>query len=146
MRKFRCSAVLAGTIGGAMLLFGPAPASATTLPGLAVAAPAHVGIAEQVQRRDRDRRSRRYDRRRHGDRHRTRRPGFHFYFDGYYYAHPWWLGPGIGIGVTVPGAYGMSPHVQWCLNRYRSYDIGTDTYVPQIGFRARCRSPYPPPW
>jgi hypothetical protein len=145
MRKYGYPAIMAGVIGGAMLLFGPAEASATTLPGLAVAAPAHVGIAEEVQRRDRDRRSRRYDRHRHGSRHRTRRPGFNFYYGGYYYAHPWWLGPGISIGV-VPGSSVMSPHVQWCLNRWRSYDIGTDTYAPQIGVRVRCRSPYPPPW
>jgi hypothetical protein len=47
MPKLRYPAVMAGMIGGAMLLFGPAPASATTLPGLAVAAPAHVGLPKR---------------------------------------------------------------------------------------------------
>lgn len=50
-------------------------------------------------------------------------------------------------GVTMavyppPSVYGHYSHVQWCINRYRSYDPRTDTYVPRIGVRARCNSPY----
>lgn len=33
-------------------------------------------------------------------------------------------------------------HVRWCLNRYRSYDIDTDTYVSNSGRVRYCNSPY----
>ncbi|MFW6077700.1 MAG: BA14K family protein [Hyphomicrobiales bacterium] len=32
--------------------------------------------------------------------------------------------------------------MQWCLNRYRTYDPATDTYIPRVGERAYCNSPY----
>jgi hypothetical protein len=148
MRNVRISAVAASLIGGAMLLFAPASASATALPGLAVAAPADTTVVEEVRKHRRHhRRERRYDRHRHGHRYRHRRPGFDFHYGGYYYASPWWVGPGIGIGVTVP-VYPVAPtlhlppaHVQWCM-RYRTYDPATDTFYPEIGVRARCNSPY----
>jgi hypothetical protein len=39
--------------------------------------------------------------------------------------------------------YSMSSrHVQWCSARYRTYRAFDDTYVPRIGVRARCNSPY----
>ncbi len=33
-------------------------------------------------------------------------------------------------------------HVRWCLNRYRSYDPGSNTYVTYDGDVRRCISPY----
>jgi hypothetical protein len=36
----------------------------------------------------------------------------------------------------------VADHVEWCLARYRSYDVETDTYQPLIGARRLCRSPY----
>lgn len=33
-------------------------------------------------------------------------------------------------------------HIEWCLDRYRSYDIRSDTYQPFEGPRRRCISPY----
>lgn len=33
-------------------------------------------------------------------------------------------------------------HVNWCLNRYRSYDPRSDTFQPYRGPRRRCNSPY----
>lgn len=166
------SMVLAGVLGGAILLFGSAPAAATTLPGITVAVPVDVGIAEQVyqhlgkdqprnydrkyrsrQYDSRDYRSRRYDSRKHGSRHKSRRHGFDLYYDGFYYAQPWWVGPGFGIGVTVP-EYSAGPHVslpfahvQWCESRYRTYHRPSNTYVPRIGVRAQCSSPFwAAPW
>ena len=45
----------------------------------------------------------RYNRRNHGHRYRDRRPGFSYYYGGYYYAQPWWMvGPGYGY---APGLY-----------------------------------------
>ncbi|WP_306262189.1 BA14K family protein [Pararhizobium sp. IMCC21322] len=35
-----------------------------------------------------------------------------------------------------------SAHVNWCDNRYRSYDIYTDTFQPYKGGRKRCNSPF----
>ena len=155
MSKFVLSGLAAGVIGGAMLLSGTAPASAVSLPSLTLAAPAETQIVEQVQRRGERRYSRRdgrrhYDRHRHGPRYSYRRPGFSHYYGGYYYGSPWWTGPSIGFGLTVPGVTlglgsgygGRSAHVQWCLNRYRTYDPGSDTYIPRVGERAYCNSPY----
>ena len=33
-------------------------------------------------------------------------------------------------------------HVRWCLNRYRSYNPRTDTFMGYDGRRHYCRSPY----
>lgn len=145
MSKFVFSSVAAGLIGGALMLSGSAPASALTLPSPAVSAPAEAGMVEQVHRRDR--RARRYDRRRHGPRYSHRRPGFRHHYGGYWYSSPWWTGPSIGFGITIPGATfglggGSSGHVQWCLNRYRSYDPASDTFLGYDGYRHRCNSPY----
>jgi hypothetical protein len=142
----------AAMIGGAVVLFAPAPAAAMVVSGTAAAATVETALVEEVRhkrghRSSRHRHSRRYDRHRHGHRYSYRRPGFTYHYGGYYYAHPWWLAPSVGIGVTVPvypapGVHLPSAHVQWCINRYRSYDPHTDTYVPRIGVRARCNSPY----
>jgi hypothetical protein len=152
MRKSGVFAAAAAMIGGAVFLFAPVPASATAMSGFAAAATVDAAMAEEVRhtrghRSSRHRHSRRYDRHRHGSRYSYRRPGFTYHYGGYYYANPWWLAPGVGIGVTVPvypapGVHVPSGHVQWCINRYRSYDPRTDTYVPRIGVRARCISPY----
>jgi hypothetical protein len=155
MSKFVFSGLAAGVIGGAMLLSGTAPASAVTLPSVAVTVPAEAGMVEEVRRHGERRarrgdRVRRYDRHRHGPRYSQRRPGFRHYYGGHYYSSPWWIGPSIGFGITIPGTTfglgggygGSSAHVQWCLNRYRTYDPATDTYIPRVGVRAYCNSPY----
>ncbi len=33
-------------------------------------------------------------------------------------------------------------HINWCYNRYRSYDSRSDTYVSYSGRRKYCNSPY----
>ncbi len=33
-------------------------------------------------------------------------------------------------------------HMNWCLNRFRSYDPGSDTYMGFDGHRHYCNSPY----
>ena len=163
MSKFVFSGLAAGVIGAAMLLSSTAPASAVTLPSAAVTAPAEAGVVEEVQRRG-ERRVRRgddrrysrsdgrrdYDRHKHGSRYSYRRPGYDHYYGGHYYSSPWWIGPSIGFGITIPGPTlgygggygGQSGHVEWCLNRYRTYDPATDTYIPRVGERAYCNSPY----
>lgn len=62
---------------------------------------------------------------------------------------------GLGYGMGYGGGYGYNDgyygsryysgggdHVQWCLNRYRSYNPRTDTYMGFDGYRHRCRGPY----
>ena len=71
---------------------------------------------------------------------------------------PWpWFAAGAAIGYAGSyyynndyyddgyyGGYygGGNAHVQWCLNRYRSYDPRSDTYMGYDGYRHRCRAPY----
>lgn len=148
MRGFHMTAVTAGMIGGTMLLFGAAPASALTIPGSAFATAGETSMVEQVQRRG-DRRARTYDRRRHGQRHSRSRSGYRHHYRGHYYASPWWLaapaiGLGLGLAITpqVHGYSGRSGHVQWCHNRFRSYNAATDSYLGYDGRYHRCNSPY----
>jgi hypothetical protein len=138
MREIATIAVAAALIGGAMLLSASAPASATSIPAVALTAPGETALVEQVRRRGGDR-ARRYDSHRHGSRYRHASPRYRHFYGGYYYATPWWQGPAIGFGLTVPMS---SAHVQWCLNRFRSYDPASDTYLGYDGFRHRCNSPY----
>jgi hypothetical protein len=146
MRKFGFSLVAAGLVGGAMLLSGTAPVSATTLSGSALAAPGATTMIEQVHRRGGDR-AKRYDSRRHGSRHRRARSGYRHHHGGYYYASPWWLAApafGLSFGIIAPQVMrpAYSAHVQWCHNRFRSYNAATDSYLGYDGFYHRCNSPY----
>ncbi len=44
--------------------------------------------------------------------------------------------------VYRPRRTRYSAHVNWCLNRYNSYDPGSDTWVAYSGAVRTCRSPY----
>lgn len=50
---------------------------------------------------------------------------------------------GLAVGAMAAGAarnaYRGDSHVRWCLNRYRSYDPDSDTYVGYDGRRHYCR-------
>jgi hypothetical protein len=37
---------------------------------------------------------------------------------------------------------GYNRHVRWCMNNYRSYDPGSDTFVSYGGEVRRCNSPF----
>ena len=82
-----------------------------------------------------------------------------YHHGGYYYQNPWWLAPmvGVGIGIGAAGAYDNgysdngyagggygSRHVQWCLDRYRSYNPRSNTWVSSGGYVRQCTSPYGP--
>ncbi len=43
-----------------------------------------------------------YSRSKYGPRYKARRPGYTYYYGGYYYARPWW-------GAAVPGAIIVLP-------------------------------------
>lgn len=36
----------------------------------------------------------------------------------------------------------VNRHVSWCANRYRTYRVADNTYIPRVGHRAYCRSPF----
>jgi hypothetical protein len=55
------------------------------------------------------------------------------YDDGYYYDDP----PPRRYRYRV-----ADDHVAYCLDRYRSYDVRTDTFRGYDGYRHRCNSPY----
>jgi hypothetical protein len=144
MRKFGFTALAAGLIGGAMLLSGTAPAAATTLSGSTLAAPGVTTMIEQVRRHGGNR-AKRYNSQRHGSRHRQARSGYRHHHRGYYYASPWWLAaPAFGLSIVVPqySGHSHSAHVQWCHNRFRSYNAATDRYLGYDGIYHRCNSPY----
>jgi hypothetical protein len=81
----------------------------------------------------------RYERRRHGNRFRNRRGGYTHFYDGFYYSSPWWL---YAAPVITYGASDWDLHVEWCHDRYRSYDERRDAYMGYDGYWHRCISPY----
>ena len=96
-----------------------------------------------------------YNQRWHGDRYRYRHGGYRHYHNGWYYNSPWWVAGPI-IGGALIGAYAAprvyendnydndygNGHVQYCLDRYRSYDPRSNTFLGYDGYRHECNSPY----
>ncbi len=69
------------------------------------------------------------------------------YHRGHYYETPWWTLPLIiGGSIAASNAYDGdgygSRHVEWCFDRYRSYDPRTNTWVSYSGRVNECNSPY----
>ena len=60
-----------------------------------------------------------------------------------YYGGPYF---GFGTGIVVaPRRYGYglgNRHVRWCQNRYRSYNVRTNTWTAYSGRVRECISPY----
>ena len=109
----------------------------------------------------------RYNYRRHGYNNHYYGNRYYRYGGGRYYNYGWpyYGGIGLGYGLGYPdyngyygggypddvydggayyggGEYGGDGHMEWCLNRYRSYNPRTDTYLGYDGYRHRCNSPY----
>ncbi|WP_245294781.1 BA14K family protein [Rhizobium rhizosphaerae] len=125
----------------------PAPAAAT--------APVDLVQYREDWRRDRDwrRHHRGWDRRADGYRrgngyyynghrgYRERRPGYRYHNGLWFPLAAFATGAIIGGATAAPrAAYGNS-HVQWCMNRYRSYRASDNTYQPNNGPRRQCVSP-----
>jgi len=62
-----------------------------------------------------------------------RRPGYVYFYNGYYYAQPWW---------RMRRRVHHRRHVQWCLNHYRSYNPRTNLFIGYDGRYHPCRSPF----
>ena len=99
-----------------------------------------------------------WDRERHGSRCEYRRGECRHFYRGYYYETPWWTLPfavGEGIGSNRhyededdyyddeddEGGWSNS-HIEWCLNRYRSYNPRNNTWVSYSGKVKDCISPF----
>ncbi|KSV72213.1 Lectin BA14k [Sinorhizobium sp. Sb3] len=73
------------------------------------------------------------------------RPGYRFY-RGYWFP-PAAFATGVIVGRTlahpVPPARRLTAaHIEWCIDRYRSYRAYDNTYQPYDGPREQCWSPY----
>jgi len=131
---------------GALALLMALPVPVTAAP---IAVPEKPTISSDVIQVQSRRRGDRFERR--GDRYflngrrgfRDRRPGYRRY-------RGFWFPPAAFLtGALVGGALAQSrprrvadPHVEWCFNRFRSYDPVSDTFQPFNGPRRRCISPY----
>jgi len=102
-------------------LAGIATQSQTVAPGNVVKAGVYIGINPWWWGRPR---------------YRYRRPGYGYFYNGYYYARPYWRVP-----APRPRAYG-GRHVKWCLNHYRTYNPRTNLYIGYDGRYHPCRSPF----
>lgn len=86
-----------------------------------------------------------WDRRRDGQRCRSRSGNCRHYHNGYWYSTPWWTLPLIG-GAMILNSQGNggggSRHEQWCEDHYRSYNPSNNTWVAYSGAVRQCVSPY----
>ena len=147
MFKHRLIALAA--IGAAIIGFPAQEASAAALmpqkPALAAGMIGGSTPMLEVRHNRRHRMDYRWDRHRHGHRWHRRSNRYRYYHGGYWYENPWWIMPMIGTGITLGYrnrySYGSS-HVEWCLNRYRSYNVRTNTWVSYSGHVRQCISPY----
>ncbi|HUQ36802.1 MAG TPA: BA14K family protein [Aestuariivirga sp.] len=151
------SLVLLGAVlgFGTMALTGGGASAAALLP-LSPLASSQQNAADggmiQLAASKSDRRMRTsWERHRDGRRCSSRFGNCRHFHRGYYYETPWWTLPLIiGGGIAAnnydddyddDGGYG-SRHVEWCLDRYRSYDPRTNTWVSYSGNVNECNSPY----
>ena len=137
-------------IGALAIPAGTASAAITYLPNQ-LSMTESDGLLQQVDHRRGHRFLKRkggvyWDRRRHGERYRYRSHRHRHYYDGYYYSTPWWLftAPLVIGGTYAAGRHyhGGDRHVQWCYDRYRSYNARTNTWVSYSGEVRQCISPY----
>lgn len=123
------------------------PISSATSGPAAVEGNANIQMAQMNSNRN-DRRMRTsWSRNRDGNRCTRRNGNCRYFRNGYYYENAWWTLPLI-IGGTIgalnysdDGGYG-SRHVEWCSDRYRSYNPRNNTWVAYSGNVNQCNSPY----
>lgn len=119
-----------------------APAISAPMYQVPQAAPANGKLIEKVDHRRYKRRGFKHRGYKHrGYRYRSRRGNAGAFIGG--------LAAGAIIGGLLSSqpsraapVYRRDAHVRWCLRRYRSYDVRTDTFQPYNGPRKYCNSPY----
>lgn len=130
------SGLAAGALSLAVALTSVVPAQAITFARVPVP---EASAVEKVQYRS----DRRAERRWQGHRgYRDRRPGYRRHSDGW-----WYPLAAFGFGAVIGGAISNDrqaggAHVDWCVNRYRSYRAYDNTFQPNYGSRRQCVSPY----
>ena len=148
----KISLLAAGAMFGfAAMSFSGGTAFAAGMPLSAPAATQSSGISDGIilvahGKNDRRLRSE-WNSRRDGKRCSKRLGNCRHYHRGHYYETPWWTLPLIiGGSITVNNSYDGdgygSRHVEWCFDRYRSYDPRTNTWVAYSGRVNQCNSPY----
>ena len=143
---FKHSLIALAAMGAGLIGFSATEASAVTVVPQKSATSAMVGDMSPLVE-VRHNRNHRWDKRRHGGRYHRRSNRYRHYYGGYYYENPWWVLPLVGAGIALShrdryyDGYG-SNHVEWCLNRYRSYNVRTNTWVSYSGRVHHCVSPY----
>ncbi len=129
-------------LGAAAFCLGSAaPAMAVPAGGLTQAFPVAAPQQAMVHKVQ----DRRWRRGRHGNRFRDRRRGFSHYYDGYYYAVPWWAEDYYDDYDDEPdygGGRGGGRHEEWCADRYKSYKPRTNTWTDYDLNTRECISPY----
>lgn len=144
----RHSIIALAAMGAGLAGFGAAGASAMpSSPAPALEVGSSTLLTEV---RSKYNRNRKYDRHRDGRRCGSWSNHCRYRYGGYYYENPWWLFPVVGAGVAFGAAaatinngsgYG-NRHVEWCMDRYRSYNPRTNTWVAYSGRVHQCISPY----
>ncbi|MCC2608739.1 BA14K family protein [Neorhizobium petrolearium] len=74
--------------------------------------------------------------------YRDRRPGYRYHNGFWFPLAAFATGAIIGGAIANDRAGYSSRHVAWCESRYRTYRAYDNTYVPRVGVRAQCISPY----
>jgi hypothetical protein len=143
---------LGAAVGFATLALTGGGASAAALqpfqPLAAQQQNANDGMMQLAQYKKNDRRMRdRWERKRDGQRCSKRFGKCRHFYRGHYYETPWWTLPLIiGGSIAAQNNYGGdgygSRHVEWCLDRYNSYNPRNNTWVAYSGRVNQCNSPY----
>ena len=142
--------IMSSLLGIGLLALPSVSASAATIPVIQQIVPgemnAGTGLKQDVkQRRGKGKAAQHWDRKRHGNRCRTRYGGCRHYYNGYYYSTPWWV---ISVPLVLGGAIALGDggwgddHISWCEARYRSYNRRNNTWVSYGGNVYQCNSPY----
>jgi hypothetical protein len=141
------SFIALAAMGAGLIGFSATEASAVTLMPQKPAATTGTMTDLSPLLEVRHNKNHRWDRRRHGNRYHRRSNRYRHYYGGYWYENPWWILPMIGAGIALNhrnyDGYG-SRHVRWCMDRYRSYNVRTNTWVSYSGDVRQCNSPYGP--
>lgn len=141
MNKFYALALSAVLGAGAFAMSGNS-ASAGAIPAYGGTGVANGGseLLQDVAMRGKDKWK--WDRKRHGDRYRNRRNGYSNYYGGYYYSEPWWtLSVPLAVYDDNDGDW-SEDHIQWCSERYRSYNPDDNSWVSYSGEVRECNSPF----